>query len=205
MNRNTANTFSGACAVALLSTFSVGAWAQTTHQIDVNRGIVTYASGNDLIVKMEDGNIKRVVTPADHKLTVDGKEVAVRDLKPGTRLTQTITTTTEEQMVTNVRTVDAKVIEAKPDAKPPSLTIVMGDTIKHIKVPEGTKFTINGKEMTLADLREGMQVKGTVVTAVPTTVVSRTRSVTGQAPPPPKPVATPVLIGVLLIEETDVP
>ena len=57
--------------------------------------------------------------------------------------------------------------------------------------------------MNLADLREGMRVKGTVVTTVPTTVVSRARNVTGQAPTPPKPVATPTLIGVLLIEQAD--
>lgn len=199
MNRIATNTFWGVCLFALLSSLPMGLLGQNTYQFDVNRGTVIYASGNDLVVKMEDGNVKRFVVPGDYKLTVDGKDVAVRDLKPGTMLTQTITTTSEEQIVTNVRTVDAKVLEAKP----PFLTISSGDTIKHIKVPEGTKFTINGKEMTLADLRAGMQVKGTVVTAVPTTVVSRARTVTGQSPAP-KPVSTPTLIGVLLIEELDV-
>ena len=198
MNRITANTFWRGCTLALLSTLSIGVWAQTAYQIEVNRGTVVYASGNDLTVKMEDGTLKHLVVPSDYKLSVDGKEVSVHDLKPGTKLTQTITTTAEEQLVTEVRTVDVKVLEAKP----PRLTIASGDKIKHLRVPEGTTFTVDGKEMTLADLREGMRVKGTVVTTVPTTVMSRAKKVTGQAP---KPVATPVLVGVLLIEQADVP
>lgn len=198
MDRIGANTFWTRCTFALLSTLSIGAWAQTTHQVDVNRGTVVYVSGNDLVVKMEDGNLKHFVVPSDYKLTVDGKQVDVQDLKPGTKLTQTITTTTEDTVVTDVRTVNAKVLEAKP----PYLTIASGDKIKHVKVPEGTKFTVNGKEMTLADLREGMVLKGTVVTTVPTTTVSRTRRVTGEKPAS-KATETPALIGVLLIETVD--
>jgi len=198
MNRIALNTFWGGCTLALLSLLSIGAWAQATHQVEVNRGTVVYVSGNDLIIKMEDGNVKRFVVPSDYRLTVDGKPVAVQDLKPGTQLTQTITTTNEEQIVTEVRTVDVKVVQVNP----PFLSVGSGDKIKVFKVPEGTKFTIDGKEMVLADLREGMRVKGTVVTAVPTTVMSRTRTVTGNAPAP-KTVVTPVLIGVLLIEEAD--
>ncbi len=201
MNRITANTFWGAgTAVALLSTLSIGARAQEIeHGIEINRGSVVYVSGNDLVVKMRDGNLKHFVVPGDSKLKVDGKDVAVRDLKPGTMLTQIITTTTTEEMVSEIRTVDGKVLEAKP----PYLTIATGDKIKRLRVPEGTKFTVGGKEMMLADLREGMRVRGTVVTTVPTTVEYRTSDVSGQAPPPPKPVATPALVGVLLIEETE--
>ena len=98
MDRIGANTFLTRCTFALLSTLSIGAWAQTTHQVDVNRGTVVYVSGNDLVVKMEDGNLKHFVVPSDYKLTVDGKPVYVQDLKPGTKLTQTITTTTEERV-----------------------------------------------------------------------------------------------------------
>ena len=66
MNRLTANTFSRAWTVALLSSLSVGAWAQTTHDVQVNRGTVVYAVGNDLTIKMEDGTVKHFVVPADY-------------------------------------------------------------------------------------------------------------------------------------------
>ncbi|HYI97271.1 MAG TPA: hypothetical protein VEX68_27275 [Bryobacteraceae bacterium] len=200
MNRIAVNTFWRRCTLALLSTLSVCAFAQTTHQFDVNRATVVYASGNDLTVKMEDGTLKHFVVPSDYKLSVDGNQVSVQDLKPGTKLTQTITTTTEERLVSEIRTVDVKVVEAKP----PNLTISSGDKTKHFRVPEGTKFNVNGKDMTLADLREGMRIKGTVVTTVPSTVVSRSRNVTGKTDSP-KTVATPALVGVLLIELSDVP
>jgi hypothetical protein len=75
-----------------------------------------------------------------------------------------------------------------------------GDKEKYIRVPDGTQFTINGEKMKLSDLKAGMQVQGTLVTAVPTTVAVRKTAVTGQAP---KPVETPALVGVLLIYETE--
>ena len=119
----------------------------------MNRGTVVYAVGNDLTIKMEDGTVKHFVVPADYKLSVDGKMTSVQDLKPGTKLTQAIVTTTEEQMVSEIRTVDVKVLEVKP----PFLTIASGDKIRHLRVPEGTRFTVNGKEMMLADLKADMQ------------------------------------------------
>jgi GH43 family beta-xylosidase len=194
MNKIAVQTFSRGCTLVLLSTLSLGAWAQTVHQIDVERATVIYVSGNDLVVKSEDGLVRHFVVPSDAKAYVDGKEVSVHDLKSGTKLTRTITTTSQEQLVSEVRTVDLKVLEVKP----PYLTVASGDKIKHLKVPERTKFTIDGKEMALSDLKADMRIKGTVVTTTPTTVMAKTKTVTGQAPTK---VVTPVLIGVLLIEE----
>ncbi len=174
----------------------MGACAQTTHQIDVNRGTVIYAQGNDMVIKMEDGTLELFWVPIGYKVSVDGKQVAVQDLKPGTVLTQTITTTRQVQLITDIRTVDAKVLEVKPQSHPPTLTVSSGDKIRHYEVPEGTKFTLDGKEMTLADLSPDMQVKGTVITTIPYSSTSRSRKVSGQAP-----LITPVLVGLLLIEE----
>ena len=178
---------------------SMGAWAQTTHQIDVNRGTVIYAQGNDLVIKMEDGTLELYWVPIGYKVSVDGKQVAVQDLKPGTVLTQTITTTRQVQLITDIRTVDAKVLEVKPQSHPPTLTVSSGDKIRHYEVPEGTRFTLDGKEMTLADLHEGMNVKGTLLTTVPKLLTSEGKKVTGKAPAP-KIVAVPTLVGILLIE-----
>ena len=79
---------------------------------------------------------------------------------------------------------------------------------KQVKVPEGTKFTIDGEEKTVFDLRKGMKFTATVVTEAAETVVSSTRSTTGSAPPPPKPVIASVpakLEGPMLIEEAPAP
>jgi hypothetical protein len=115
-------------------------------------------------------------------------------------LTQTITTTTTNNVVTNVRHVDAKVFEVNP----PYVIFTLADgKNRRVKVPDGTTFIIGGEKKTVFDLRPGMHLSGTVVTKAPETVVSTRSRVTGQAPPP-QPVETPDLVGVLLIEVHEV-
>ena len=71
------------------------------------------------------------------------------------------------------------------------------NTNKQYRIPKDQKFTIDGQEMTAFDLRKGMNVSATVLTAVPETVVAEQRKATGSAPPPPP---TPPIQGALLIE-----
>jgi hypothetical protein len=198
VNRITTNKlFSAGCRVALFCTLPLGVWAQ--HQVEVKQAKVLYVSGNDVVIKTTDGNTRHLVVPSDFRFKVDGKEIGVSDLRTGTVLTQTITTTTEEKMVTNSINVDAKVIEVAP----PYLTVGMDDKIKRVKVPTGTTFTIDGKTKTLTELKAGMRVKGTVITSTPTSVVTRSRNVSGQTPAR-EIIVTPLASGVLLIEEVDV-
>jgi len=84
-------------------------------------------------------------------------------------------------------------------------------TNKQFKVPKGVKFTIDGEEKTVFDLRKGMQVTATAVKQEPETVVSRQTAVTGRpGAPAPAPAAAPpemppaAQVGVLLVE-TDTP
>jgi hypothetical protein len=71
------------------------------------------------------------------------------------------------------------------------------NTNKQYRIPKDQKFTIDGQEKTAFELRKGMNVSATVLTAVPETVVAEQRRTTGSAPPPPP---TPALQGALLIE-----
>jgi hypothetical protein len=180
--------------LVLLGPSAFLARGQTAEKLEVKRGKVVYVSGNDLVVKTDAGEVKHFTVPRDFKFTVDGKEVGIEDLRVGTELTQTITTTTKNNIVTNVRHVDAKVREVMA----PYVTVTLADgTNKRVKVPDGTKFTIDGQEKTVFDLKPGMDLAGTIVTKTPTTTVSSRSRVTGKAPP----VATPHLVGVLLFEE----
>src|SRR6516164_9307482 len=72
---------------------------QSSSTTEVRNGEVVYVSGNALVVKMEDGSVRDFAVPESAKFTVDGKEMTVHDLKPGMKLTQTITTTTTPKMV----------------------------------------------------------------------------------------------------------
>jgi len=161
--------------------------------VDVRQGTVVHAVGNNLVVKLQDGSVRHFVIPEDQTFDVDGKQVKTNDLKPGTRLMQVITTTTKDVMVSSIRNVDLTVIQVIP----PHLNVQLSDgTQKLLAVPEGTMFEIDGKQMKLTDLREGMRVKGTVVIKTPETVVSRGKKTTGVAP-----VEIPTIIGVVLIDE----
>jgi hypothetical protein len=182
---------------------SVSARAQDTSNTTVRHGPseydtsvrnaeVVYIAGNDLVLKLDDGRVEHMVVPDSDKFHVDGREVSVHDLKAGTKLTETIITTTIPRMVTTVRTIEGKVWHVNP---PSSVVLSLPDgTNKRYKIPTDQKFTINGQEKTAFDLKKGMNISATVITDSPETVMSRSKKVTGQAPPP-----TPLpLVGVLL-------
>jgi hypothetical protein len=164
-------------------------------KFQVERGEVVYVSGNDLVVKMENGDIRSVTVPDSARATVDGKELSVHDLKPGMKLQRTIVTTATPRTVTTVRTISGKVWQVSP---PNTVILTLPDnTNKQYRIPKDQKFMIDGQEKTAFELKKGMNVSATVLTAVPETVVAEQRKVTGSAPPPPP---TPPIQGALLIE-----
>ena len=170
-----------------------------SRQVKVERGEVVYVSGNEVVVRMEDGVVRHVTVPDSARATVDGKEVSVHDLKPGMKLQRTIATTTRPQVVTTVTTIKGKVFNVNP---PNSVILTLPEGNKQYKIPKDQKFMIDGEEKTAFDLRKGMNVSATVIQQVPETVVAQQRKTTGTAPPPP---ATPPMEGVLLIEEVPAP
>lgn len=188
------------------SFISVGTQAQDTstttvqhgpseHEISIRNAEVLYVSGNDLVVKLEDGEVEHMVVPDSDKFHVDGGEVSVHELKPGTKLTETVTTTTTPRMVSTVRTIEGRVFHVNA---PRSVILTLPDgTNKSYNIPKDQKFMINGQEKTAFDLRKGMNVSATVVTDTPETVLSASKRVTGQAPAPPAP-QTPPQVGALL-------
>jgi len=167
-----------------------------SRKVQVERGEVVYVSGNDLVVKMENGEVRHFNNvPESARATVDGKELSIHELKPGMKLQRTIMTTTTPRTVTTVRTIQGKVWQVNPP-NTVILTLPEGGN-KQYRIPKDQKFTIDGQEKTAFELKKGMNVSATVLTEVPETVVAEQRKTTGTAPPPP---ATPALQGALLIE-----
>lgn len=170
---------------------------QPEQQVTVQNGEVVYVSGNDLVVRnLDTGELRNFVVPDSARVTVDGQQLSVHDLKPGMKLQRTITTTTTPRTVTTVTTIQGKVWHVSP---PNSVILTLADgTNKQYRIPKDQKFTINGKETDAFHLKKGMNVSATVVTEVPETHVAEQRTVTGQMPAPPP---TPPMVGALLIEE----
>jgi LPXTG-motif cell wall-anchored protein len=182
------------------TTTTTQAGAPTT-ATQVERGTVTYVSGNDLIVKMESGVVRYFNVPDTARVTVDGKELNVHQLKAGMKLQRTITTTETPKTVTTVRTIQGKVVQVIAP-----LTVILSfpeGPNKEYKIPADQKFIVNDKELTVFDLRPGMVIGATAVSTSQEVSVSEQRRATGTgAPPPivePRP-TTPTMQGALLIE-----
>jgi hypothetical protein len=190
--------------ICLAFALSVSAQVQTeqtttagkaTKDVQVERGEVVTVQGNDLIVKMEDGSIRHLANiPETARITVDGQQLGIHDLKPGMKLQRTITTTTVPQTVKTVQTVTGKVFHVTP---PLSVILTLEDgTNQQFKIPKGQKFNVNGQMVDAFGLKKGMVITATKIVEAPETVVSQTRKVTGTAPPPPPapPADVPVLV-----------
>jgi hypothetical protein len=176
---------------------------QATKETQVRSGEVVYVSGNDLVVKTDDGKVKHFTVPEGATATVDGQQMSIHDLKPGMKLQQTITTTTTPEIVKTVRTIKGKVWQVQP---PVSVILKLPDgTNQQYKIPKGQKFDVNGQQTDAWGLKKGMEVTATVIKETPEDVVAQTRTTTGEMPTPPPPPATPPQEGVLLVEVEEAP
>jgi RNase P/RNase MRP subunit p29 len=177
---------------------------QASHEMTVERGEVVFVQGNDLLVKMEDGSIRHVANvPESAKVTVDGRELGIHDLKPGMKLQRTITTTTTPQTITTVKTVTGKVWHI---SAPNSVILTLEDgTNQQFKIPKGQKFTVDGQQVDAFGLKKGMMVSATKIVEEPVTVVEHQKQLTGSMPPPPPPPPADAPILVAVAEPTPVP
>src|SRR6516162_3831664 len=194
----------GMISIAAVTTFGQVQTTETTTtgtaavQVNVERGEVVTVEGNDLMVKMEDGTIRHFPDiPDSARVTVNGQQLSVHDLKPGMKLQRTITTTTTPQTVTTVQTVTGKVWYVNP---PNSviLTLENGQN-QSFKIPKDQKFEVNGQMVDAFGLKKGMNVTATKIVEVPETLVATQKNVTGTMPSPPQ--APPADVAILIAEE----
>jgi len=186
----------GVGAVCLVFTLSMNAQVQTettttvgkpTHEVQVDRAEVVAVSGDDLVLKMEDGSTRDVSVPANATVTVDGNQVGIRDVKPGMKLQRTVVTTTTPKVITTVQTVTGKVWYVKA----PSVVILTLEdgTNQQFKIPKDQMFLVKlspgdpGKTVDAWGLRKGMNVTATKVTEEPVNSISVKKQLTGTFPP----------------------
>jgi len=163
----------------------------------VEKGEIAYVSGNNVVVKMEDGSLRHFENvPDSARITVDGKELGVHDLQVGMKVQRTITTTTTPKTITTVKSVTGKVWHVSP---PTSIILTMENgKNQQFKIPKGQKFNVDGRTVDAWGLKKGMKVTGTQVVEEPVVVVEQRRKATGEMPPPPPPppADVPILIAV---------
>ena len=177
-----------ALAMAVMATGS--SFAQTAATSGPSSTVV-YVGGNDLVIKAADGKLLNYSVAAGTKFTVGDKQETLAELKPGTKLTKTVSTGFDPQIVSAVKVVKGKVFAATP---PDAVSLLLADGIKELTVPSGTTFMVDGKPMTIKDLKPEMMVEATVVT----TIAEDAPLEVANAPAP----SAPAMAGVLLVAKT---
>lgn len=154
-----------------------GAPSVTTAQIT---GVVQYIEGHKLVAKiLPDGEIREFNIPPSQQFVIDGQTKLVGDLKPGTVLTATATTTTQPVTVRTTAVLDATVWYASGNTV--ILTLEDGQN-RTYTVPDSYRFVVEGKPASVRELRKGMKVTATKVTAEPTVEISSAAVIKGVAP-----------------------
>ncbi len=150
-------------------------------------GTVTYVEGNDLVVSMSTGDIRVFHVPESREFIVDGKSLSVHDLKPGTKLTATVTTTTTRitQRTTTVGTGKVWFVSGNTVI----LTLPNNEN-RMYKVQDYYRFNVGGQKASVHDLRKGMVVSAEKIVEEPLTEIASNIAVVGQAPPAPAPTKT---------------
>ncbi len=178
-----------ALCVAFALNMSAQVQTQTTTAVGnatiitkVDRGEVVTVWGNSVIVKMADGSFRHIANvPDSTRITVDGKQLSIHDLKPGMKLQRTITTTTTPKTITTVQSVTGKVWAINP---PLSIILTLEDgNNQQFKIPDGQKFSVDGQMVDAWGVKKGMTITATKVVEVPTVEITQKKRLTGEAAP----------------------
>ncbi len=172
-------------SVALISTLLLAgswAWAQMEVETEVKRGTVLYAKGNSVMVREPSGDDMLYTVPADFRVHVEGRDVPVSQLKPGTELIATITTVTRPRTVQTTQVIRGTVWEVAGNSL--LVTMESGER-RQVEVPGGFKFIVDGEEKGVNELRRGMKLRATIIQKKQEMVTESTTVVHGLPPAPP--------------------
>jgi len=165
-------------AMLVLTAMSLVA-AQTTYE--VKSGTVVTTFGDKLVVRLSNGTEKEYTVPAGFKFNVDGRQLSLSELQPGTMITATIKTTQTPETVKSVTIRNGEVLKTMGN----TLWVREDGVNKAIKVPTGFKFDLNGEKVGISDLRPGTKLTAEIVETSERIVTDRDVQIAGSTPPPP--------------------
>jgi len=185
---------------ALVATGVARAQEQT---IEIKSGEVLAVSGNLLTVSTPEG-VKQFNIPPDFTFNLEGRQVKVSELKPGTKLAALIRTTTTPVELTSTEIRHGTVVYTNGS------TLVVKDEQGEMKKftdqdlrNRGVIIEKDGQPVSAGSLKAGDEVSALVVTKYPPQVVTQQDVAVlakSPAPPPPPPPARdasePVLVHV---------
>ena len=170
--------------VAVVVLLGAGMAAAHHTTVEVKRGTALHVYGNNLVVKMSAGSTKEFDVPEGFTFNIDGKQVPVGDLKPGTMLTSAVKTTETP------REVEVTEFRSGTVLKVAGTTLMVrmadGEVRRLSNVSRDQRFEVDGKELRVEQLREGMKLRAKIVSTHSVIVTDTDRMVAGTAPQAPK-------------------
>ena len=139
--------------------------------------------GNQLVVVLPEGT-RELTVADDFRFTVNGKQLAVRELRPGMKGTATITTRTTVTPVTVTEVKNGTVAYSAGS----TIIVRTDEGIRSFTQSEvdkrGVKIMRSGKPAQVSDFRQGDKLSATIITSMPPKVVTEQEVQATLAAPP---------------------
>ena len=170
MSRTTIRVVMAAMAVCFTAITSTA--QTTTTSTQTKKFEVIAVNGNDLVVKLPEGT-REIQVPDDFRFTVDGQQLAARDLKPGMKGTATITTKTTVTPVVVTEVKNGEVLQSSGN----SILVRTEQGFKQFTEADverrGIKMMKDGAPAQFSDFHAGDRLSATIVTTHPPKVMSQ--------------------------------
>ena len=151
----------------------VPALAQTTSSTVEMKDFEVIAVNGDNLVFRDQTGARQITVPQDFRFTIDGKKMAVSELKPGMKGTAVVTTTTTVIPVFATEVRDVEVLRAS------DLSVTVrgadGNTRRYSRGELNTRGVAiykDGKEVRIADLKRGDKLTAVIVTSAAPVVLT---------------------------------
>ena len=170
MSRTTIRVVMAAMAVCFTAVTSTA--QTTTTSTQTKKFEVIAVNGNDLVVKLPEGT-REIKVPDDFRFTVDGQQLAARDLKVGMKGTATITTKTTVTPVVVTEVKNGEVMQASGS----TLLVKTDQGFKQFTEGDvekrGIKMMKDGAPAQFSDFHSGDRLSATIVTTHPPKVMTQ--------------------------------
>ena len=145
--------------VVLVAAVALAAPASAQTTLNIQNGTVVGVWDNTVVIKDASGVSRQFDVPPDFKVDVDGKQVSIKELRPGMHITAAVKTTTNPIVVQSKELKDATYIKHAGAI----VYVKESDGIHSYNVPAGFRFWINGAGLRPDDLQTNMKLNATIV------------------------------------------
>lgn len=171
MSRTAIRVVMAAMAVCFTAVTST-AQTTTTSSTQIKKFEVLAVNGNDLVVKLPEGT-REIQVPDDFRFTVDGQQLAGRELKVGMKGTASITTKTTVTPVIVTEVKNGEVMQSSGS----SLLVRTPEGFKMFTEGDverrGIKMMKDGAPAQFSDFHSGDRLSATIVTTHPPKVMTQ--------------------------------